>query len=69
MLGGRVGEVGGARREAELLGYRPGFTIYDGDDQVRLVRVYQGETGPHNSVARSEFHYVIDRVAGIVRYA
>ncbi|MHB0979703.1 MAG: ATP-dependent helicase [Thermoleophilia bacterium] len=26
------------RREAELLGYRSGFTIYDQDDQVRLMR-------------------------------
>ncbi len=33
-------------------------------DHVRLVRVYQGETGPHGSVSRGEFHYAIDRVAG-----
>lgn len=26
------------RREAELLGYKPNFTIYDQDDQVRLVK-------------------------------
>ena len=36
-------------------------------DQVRLVRVFQGETGPHGAVARGEFHYVIDRVAGAKR--
>ena len=30
------------RREAELLGYRPGFSIYDQDDQVRLVRALPG---------------------------
>jgi hypothetical protein len=33
-------------------------------DQVRLVRVFQGEQGPHGAVSRGEFHYVIDRVAG-----
>ncbi|HLL24833.1 MAG TPA: hypothetical protein VK427_22020, partial [Kofleriaceae bacterium] len=33
-------------------------------DQVRLVRVFQGEAGPHGAVSRGEFHYVIDRVAG-----
>lgn len=32
-------------------------------DRVRLVRVYQGEKGPHNAVSRGEFHYVVDRVA------
>jgi hypothetical protein len=32
-------------------------------DTVRLVRVYQGETGPHGSVSRGEFHYAVDRVA------
>lgn len=37
--------------------------IGDRIDQVRLVRVYQGEKGPTNSLARGEFHYVIDRVA------
>jgi DNA helicase-2/ATP-dependent DNA helicase PcrA len=26
------------RREADRIGYRPGFTIYDGSDQVRLVK-------------------------------
>src|SRR5688500_10464636 len=33
-------------------------------EAIRLVRVYQGETGPHGSVSRGEFHYVLDRVAG-----
>ena len=33
-------------------------------DRVRLVRVYQGEKGPHNAISRGEFHYVVDRVAG-----
>ena len=33
-------------------------------DNIRLVRVFQGETGPHNAVSRGEFHYVVDRVAG-----
>jgi len=33
------------RREAELLGYRPNFTIYDADDQVRLVRHCLEELG------------------------
>ena len=33
-------------------------------DAIRLVRVYQGETGPHGAVSRGEFHYVLDRVAG-----
>lgn len=33
-------------------------------DAVRLVRVYQGETGPHGAVSRGEFHYALDRVAG-----
>src|ERR1041385_3336214 len=32
-------------------------------DTVRLVRVFQGETGPHGSVSRGEFHYAVDRVA------
>jgi hypothetical protein len=32
-------------------------------DSVRLVRVFQGETGPHGSVSRGEFHYAVDRVA------
>lgn len=42
--------------------------IVGGDiDRVRLVRVYQGEKGPHNAVSRGEFHYVIDRVAGPAR--
>lgn len=36
-------------------------------DRVRLVRVYQGEKGPHNAVSRGEFHYVIDRVVGPAR--
>ena len=38
--------------------------VGDDLDRVRLVRVYQGETGPHGSVSRGEFHYSIDRVAG-----
>ena len=38
-------------------------------DQVRLVRVYQGESGPQGSVSRGEFHYVIDRVAGQAKRA
>ncbi len=33
-------------------------------DNLRLVRVYQGETGPHGAVSRGEFHYSLDRVAG-----
>ncbi|HWU88339.1 MAG TPA: hypothetical protein VN253_13730, partial [Kofleriaceae bacterium] len=33
-------------------------------DQVRLVRVFQGEQGPHGAISRGEFHYVVDRVAG-----
>lgn len=33
-------------------------------DAIRLVRVYQGETGPHGAVSRGEFHYALDRVAG-----
>jgi hypothetical protein len=33
-------------------------------EQVRLIRVYQGETGPHGAVSRGEFHYALDRVAG-----
>ncbi|HET9625916.1 MAG TPA: hypothetical protein VFP84_31360, partial [Kofleriaceae bacterium] len=32
-------------------------------EEVRLVRVFQGEQGPHGSIARGEFHYAIDRVA------
>ena len=36
-------------------------------DQVRLVRVFQGEKGPHNAISRGEFHYVVDRVAGPAR--
>jgi hypothetical protein len=32
-------------------------------DQVRLVRVFQGEKGPHGAISRGEFHYVVDRVA------
>jgi hypothetical protein len=32
-------------------------------DDVRLVRVFQGEKGPQHAVSRGEFHYVIDRVA------
>lgn len=31
-------------------------------DNLRLVRVYQGETGPHGAVSRGEFHYSLDRV-------
>lgn len=31
-------------------------------DNLRLVRVYQGETGPHGAVSRGEFHYALDRV-------
>src|SRR5580704_5432323 len=38
--------------------------IGDRIDQVRNVRVFQGETGPHGAITRGEFHYVIDRVAG-----
>src|SRR5262245_59514110 len=38
--------------------------IGDRLDEVRLVRVFQGEKGPHGAVSRGEFHYVIDRVAG-----
>jgi len=41
--------------------------IGDRIDQVRLVRVFQGEAGPHGAVSRGEFHYVIDRVAGAQR--
>src|SRR3569833_234405 len=41
--------------------------IGDRFDQVRLVRVFQGEKGPHGAVTRGEFHYVIDRVAGSQR--
>ncbi|MHB8868749.1 MAG: ATP-dependent helicase [Thermoleophilia bacterium] len=33
------------RREGELLGYRSGFTIYDQDDQVRLMRRCLEELG------------------------
>lgn len=33
------------RREAEVLGYRSGFSIYDGDDQVRLVKHCLEELG------------------------
>src|SRR5882672_6683839 len=36
-------------------------------DEVRLVRVYQGEVGPHGSIARGEYHYAIDRVASAKR--
>src|SRR6185295_18351977 len=36
-------------------------------DEVRLVRVFQGEAGPHGSIARGEFHYSIDRVASARR--
>lgn len=36
----------------------------DNLDAVRLVRVYQGETGPHGAVSRGEFHYAVDRVIG-----
>src|SRR6185436_4111145 len=32
-------------------------------DEVRLVRVFQGEQGPYGSIARGQFHYAIDRVA------
>src|SRR6476469_1993775 len=28
-------------------------------EEVRLVRVFQGEQGPHGSIARGEFHYAI----------
>ncbi|MBK7540131.1 MAG: hypothetical protein IPI49_33205 [Myxococcales bacterium] len=38
--------------------------VGDNLDAVRLVRVYQGETGPHGAVSRGEFHYALDRVAG-----
>lgn len=38
-----------------------------GLEQVRLVRVYQGETGPHGAVSRGEFHYALDRVASSAR--
>ncbi|HET9989834.1 MAG TPA: hypothetical protein VFQ65_14980, partial [Kofleriaceae bacterium] len=41
--------------------------IGDRIDQVRLVRVFQGEKGPHGAVSRGEFHYMIDRVAGSQR--
>src|SRR5690606_34538709 len=37
--------------------------IGDRIDEVRLVRVFQGEKGPQGAVSRGEFHYVIDRVA------
>ncbi|MBK7978066.1 MAG: hypothetical protein IPK07_34065 [Deltaproteobacteria bacterium] len=30
---------------------------------IRLVRVFQGESGPPGSIARGEFHYVLDRVS------
>src|SRR5215467_4838833 len=36
-------------------------------DEVRLVRVFQGEAGPHGSIARGEFHYAIDRIASAKR--
>jgi hypothetical protein len=32
-------------------------------DSVRLVRVFQGETGPQGATSVGEFHYVVDRVA------
>ncbi len=32
-------------------------------ENVRLVRVYQGETGPHGATSRGEFHYALDRVS------
>ncbi len=37
--------------------------IGDRIDQVRLVRVFQGDTKPTGAVSRGEFHYAIDRVA------
>lgn len=37
--------------------------IGDHIDQVRLVRVFQGEKGPQGAISRGEFHYVIDRIA------
>lgn len=36
--------------------------VGDNLENFRLVRVYQGETGPHGSVSRGEFHYALDRV-------
>jgi hypothetical protein len=36
--------------------------VGDNLENVRLVRVYQGETGPHGAVSRGEFHYALDRV-------
>jgi hypothetical protein len=38
--------------------------VGDNIEGIRLVRVYQGETGPLGSVSRGEFHYALDRVAG-----
>lgn len=38
--------------------------VGDNIEGIRLVRVYQGETGPHGAVSRGEFHYALDRVAG-----
>jgi len=32
-------------------------------DAVRLVRVFQGETGPAGATSVGEFHYAVDRVA------
>lgn len=37
--------------------------VGDNLENTRLVRVYQGETGPHGAVSRGEFHYALDRVA------
>ena len=60
--GGRRGDRRAARRRARIIEALD--IIGDRIDQVRLVRVFQGETGPHGAVTRGEFHYVIDRVAG-----
>src|SRR5689334_12297535 len=57
---------------AEALGLQPEraarllealYVVGGSIDQVRLVRVFQGEKGPHGAVTRGEFHYVVDRVA------
>src|SRR6185503_17358326 len=50
------------RRDAELIGYRPSFTIYDQADQVRLVRNILEEQGkdPKRFTPRS-IHSAISR--------
>jgi hypothetical protein len=39
--------------------------VVGGDiDRIRLVRVFQGEKGPHGAVSKGEFHYAVDRLPG-----